>query len=135
MFESRFVVYNGSHVLRSQDAVRAKLRSKLKNFRFRDASSSKENEAKRPKTDRSAEVGLPHYHAESAVDGWEVQAAFRLKNGLDSLPPEEVKDLKTKTFPMRRKLLIRAKDCLSDVKLRFPWLFDELEVSVVIYCH
>ena len=115
----------------SQHAVRKKLRSKLKNTRHRDPSQVRGAcpRPKRARISRAEEVGLPFYEAEPAEDGSDLPAVYKLKNERELMTAEEALALKQKTFPARRFLFTRGKDPLAEVQLRFPWLFQEDEVS------
>ena len=85
---------------------------------------------KRARISRAEEVGLPFYEAEPAEDGSDLPVVYKLKNERELMTAGEARALKQRTFPAGRFLFTRGKDPLAEVQLRFPWLFEEDEVSV-----
>lgn len=108
-----------------QNNIRSKLKSKLKNVRFRNP----ELQAKKFKVSKAAleRVGLPNYDCPQPPTDEEQSSAYQLKNTV--VEEDQAEDLKSKTLGMRRYLLTRARDPLPQIKHRFPWLFCEEEVS------
>ena len=121
-----------------QLTVRSKLRTKLKNKRFRSRSptaAAADGETPQKRMRRSEEAvtkaGLPHYYGDGRAAGEaaaQTESVYRLKND-SALPPEQAHRLKEACFNTRRASLIRSRDALSDVKDRYPWMFCEDEVS------
>ena len=110
-----------------QNAVKSKLRNKLRNERHRHPAEERSG-AKRARLsgEAAAAAGLPNYTAD-AKDDELVDATYILKNKED-LSSAEAVELKKKTFVARRTMLTKRKEPLTALKERFPWLFDSNEV-------
>ena len=113
-----------------QDAVRAKLRSKLKNARYRQL-QSEEDGASRKRQRTAEKIGLPHYGADSSDA---LPDLYRLKNP-ETLTAGEIRRLKEKTFRTRRFLVTKGKDPLPEMIRRFPWICEEDEVSGFLFIY
>ena len=122
-----------------QEFLRAKIRAKFKNARHssNDEKLEEERAAKRIRLTQSkkkqSETGLPEYDPglKEPSDS-QLEKMYLLKDQHGSMDEEKKKALKKETYPVRRWYLLKTSQTLNKFQTRFPWLFEEDEVRIVV---
>ena len=117
-----------------QEALKKRLRTKLKNERYRSQAEELEIQRASKKQKRASgdghKRGMPHYLPTTSAPSIEVvNAMHSLKSGGGGATPGDADALKAMSFPERRRLIVSCRLPIGRLMDKCPWLFSEDEVS------